>query len=156
MSAVAVEVNPATGQVTVLDACSVLDCGRVIDPQVVRGQHQGGWIQGLGAALLEEIRYSDDGQPLCSTLLDYTIPSALDAADLRIELRETPSSLAGGFRGMGESAIIMAPAVLAGAVSDALGPLGVTFTSSRVHAADIRAAVRAAGWEPDPVVWAAG
>jgi carbon-monoxide dehydrogenase large subunit len=156
MSAVAVEVDPATGEVTVLDACSVLDCGRVINPTVVVGQHQGGWTQGLGAALLEEVRYSPDGQPLCSTLLDYTIPTALDAAALRVELRATPSSLAGGFRGMGETGIIMAPAMLVGAVADALAPLGATFSGSRVHAADIRAAVRAAGWRPDPAAWAAG
>ena len=51
---------------------------------VVEGQHQGGFAQGLGAVLLEEIPYDDAGQPLASTLLDYTIPEAPDVPVLRV------------------------------------------------------------------------
>ncbi len=156
MTGVAVEVDPATGDVTVLEAVSVLDCGRVINPTVVVGQHQGGFTQGLGVALLEEVRYGPDGQPLSATLLDYTIPTALDAPPLRVVLRPTPSEVRGGFRGMGETAIIAAPAALVGAVEDALSPLGVHLCSTRAHAPVLRAAVRRTGWRPDPAAWAVG
>lgn len=156
MTGVVVEVDPATGAVEVLAAVLVTDCGVVVNPMIVEGQHLGGFAQGLGAALLEEVRYSEEGQPLCSTLLDYTIPTALDVPDLRVVFRPTPSAVEGGFRGMGEAAIAAAPAALAGAVEDALSPIGVRVASSRLHAGAIRAAVAAAGWRPDPAAWAAG
>jgi len=154
MTAVAVEVDPETGEVHVLDAVLVSDCGVVINPTVVEGQHQGGFAQGLGAVLLEEIRYDDEGQPLASTLVDYTIPEAPDVPRLRVVHRETPSGVAGGFRGAGEASIIATPAVVAGAVADALAPLGVEITSTRLHAHVLRAAIRAAGYTPDPAAFA--
>jgi carbon-monoxide dehydrogenase large subunit len=153
MTAVLVEVDPATGSVRVLEAASVLDCGVVVNPTVVVGQLRGGFAQGLGVALLEEVRYSDEGQPLCSTLLDYTIPAALDVPDLRVVLRPTPSDVLGGFRGMGESGIIAAPAAIVGAIEDALRPFGVRLLSTRAHPASIRAAAREAGWRPDYANW---
>ena len=154
MTAVAVEVDPETGDVHVLDAVLVSDCGVVINPTVVEGQHQGGFAQGLGTVLLEEVRYDDEGQPLTSTLVDYCIPEAPDVPRLRVVHRETPSSVAGGFRGVGEAAIIAAPAVIAGAVADALAPMGVEITSTRLHAHYLRAAMRAAGYTPDVAAFA--
>jgi carbon-monoxide dehydrogenase large subunit len=154
MTAVAVEIDPETGHVDVLDALLVSDCGVVINPTVVEGQHQGGFAQGLGAVLLEEVRYDDDGQPLTSTLIDYAIPEAPDVPRLRVVHRETPSSVAGGFRGAGEAGIIVTPAVVAGAVADALAPLGVEITSTRLHSHVLRAAIRAAGYTPDPISFA--
>jgi carbon-monoxide dehydrogenase large subunit len=149
-TAVAVEVDPTTGSVRVLSAVLVSDCGVVINPAVVEGQHQGAFAQGVGAAFFEEIRYNPDGQPLCTTLLDYPIPTAVDTPRLRVVHRPTPSSHLGGFRGVGEAAIIAAPAVLVSAVEDALAPLDVKLASTRLHPATIRAAVRASGWQPDP------
>ena len=154
MTMVVVEVDPATGQVTVLDAVLVSDCGVMINPTLVEGQHIGGFAQGLGNVLHEEVRYSDEGQPLCSTLLDYTPPLASDVPDLRIVHRETPSSTAGGFRGVGEATIIAAPAAIAGAVEDALAPLGVSITTTRLQPHHVRALVRSAGWTPDPAQFA--
>jgi len=55
---------------------------------------------------------------------------------------------------MGEAGIISTPAVLAGAVDDALGPLGVRIRSTRLHAAALREALREAGWQSDPAAWA--
>lgn len=155
MTAIAVEVDPATGEVRILDAVVVSDCGELVNPMLVEGQHQGAFAQGLGNVLWEEVRYSSDGQPLCSTLLDYTIPSALDVPVLRVLHRPTPSATAGGFRGVGEAGLIAVPAAMVGAVEDALSPLGVRLGSTRLHAAAIRAAVRAAGWRPDPAAWVA-
>ena len=154
MTGVIVEVDPATGRVQVLDAVLISDCGTVINPMVVEGQHRGGFTQGLGVALLEEVRYSDDGQPLCATLLDYTIPGALDVPDLRVVLRQTPSATLGGFRGVGESGIIAAPAVLVSATDDALRPLGVRLRSTRLHSGALRRTIRATGWRPDAAAWA--
>ncbi len=149
-TAVAVEVDPTTGGVRVLSAVLVSDCGVVINPAVVEGQHQGAFAQGVGAVFFEEIRYNADGQPLCTTLLDYPIPTAADTPRLRVVHRPTPSGHLGGFRGVGEAAIIAAPAVLVSAVEDALAPLDVKLASTRLHPATIRAAVRASGWQPDP------
>ncbi|MCU1488362.1 MAG: molybdenum hydroxylase family protein large subunit [Actinomycetia bacterium] len=142
MTCVVVEVDPDTGDVELLDAVLISDCGRVINPMVVEGQHQGGFVQGLGNVLHEEIRYDEDGNPLTATLVDYTPPLATDVIDVRILHRETPSENAGGFRGMGEAGIIAAPAAIAGAVADALRPLGVEVWSTRLHAHHIRAMVR--------------
>jgi carbon-monoxide dehydrogenase large subunit len=154
MTAVAVEVDCDTGDVTVLDAVLVSDCGVVINPMVVEGQHQGGFAQGLGAVLLEEMTYDDAGQPLASTLLDYTLPEAPDVPVLRVVHRETPSEVAGGFRGVGEAAIIATPAAIAGAVADALAPLGVDVTSTRLHPHALHALIRAAGYVPDAAAFA--
>ncbi len=153
MTAVAVEVFPATGDVRVLDAVIVSDCGVVINPMVVEGQHQGGFTQGLGAVCFEEARYGPDGQPQCTTLADYTVPTAVEAPRLRVVHRETRSGVEGGFRGAGEAAITAAPAVLAGAVADALAPLGVAITSTRLHAHHLRALLRGAGAQPDPATF---
>ena len=144
MTCVVAEVDGETGDVEILDAVLVSDCGVVINPMVVEGQHQGAFAQGLGAVLLEEIRYDDQGQPLTATLLDYTPPLASDVPALRIVHRETPSGTAGGFRGMAEAGIIAAPAAIAGAVADALAPLGVRITSTRLHPHHLRELLRAA------------
>jgi aerobic carbon-monoxide dehydrogenase large subunit len=141
-TAVAVEVDAVTGHVRVLDAVMVVDSGLVINPAIVEGQHQGGFAQGLGNVLHEELVYSEEGQPLCSTLVDYTIPSAGESVALRIVHRATPSEVLGGFRGAGEAAITAAPAVLVGAVEDALAPLGVRLSSTRLSASSIWRAVQ--------------
>jgi CO/xanthine dehydrogenase Mo-binding subunit len=143
-TAIVVEVDPSTGLVEVLDAVMVVDSGVVINPAVVEGQHQGGFAQGIGNVFHEELVYSDEGQPLCSTLVDYTIPSMGESVPLRIVHRETPSEVLGGFRGAGEAAITAAPAVLAGAVEDALAPLGVRISSTRMSANAIWTAVQEA------------
>jgi carbon-monoxide dehydrogenase large subunit len=154
MMAIAVEVDPVTGRVAVLDALLASDCGVIINPMVVEGQHQGGFAQGLGSVLFEEVRYSPEAQPETSTLLDYRIPEASDVPVLRVVHRQTPSELAGGFRGVGEAAIIATPAALAGAVADALQPLGVEITSTRLHPHVLRKLIRDAGYLPDAAAFA--
>jgi carbon-monoxide dehydrogenase large subunit len=133
MTCIVVEVDPETATVRILDAVLVSDCGTVINPALVEGQHQGGFAQGLGNVLTEEIRYDPDGQPLTTNLADYLPPLAGDVPHLRIVHRETPSDCAGGVRGVGEASIIATPAAMVGAVADALGPLGVRVMSTRLH-----------------------
>src|SRR5260370_13835969 len=55
---------------------TVVDCGRIINPMTVRGQVIGSLVQGLGGALLEDLRYDEDGQFLTGSLADYLLPAA--------------------------------------------------------------------------------
>ena len=151
-TAVAVQVDAATGLVQVLDAVMVVDSGVVINPTIVEGQHQGGFVQGVGNVLHEAIAYSEHGQPLCSTLVDYTIPSAHESVALRVVQRETPSEVPGGFRGAGEAGITAAPAVLVAAVEDALSPLGVRLSSTRLHADSVWRAITEAAQRRESVL----
>ncbi|WP_454631023.1 xanthine dehydrogenase family protein molybdopterin-binding subunit [Bradyrhizobium cenepequi] len=121
----AVEVDPATCFVRILKFVVAEDCGRIINPMIVDGQVHGGVAQGIGAALLEELIYDEDGQLLTASLVDYMIPSAPEVPLMNVVHVESESAVAGGFRGMGEGGTIGAPAAIANAIADALSPLGV-------------------------------
>ncbi|WP_338829585.1 xanthine dehydrogenase family protein molybdopterin-binding subunit [Bradyrhizobium sp. 27S5] len=120
-----VEVDPVTCFVRILKFVVAEDCGRLINPMIVDGQVHGGVAQGIGAALLEELIYDEDGQLLTASLVDYMIPSAPDIPFMDVVHVESESAAAGGFRGMGEGGTIGAPAAIANAIADALSPLGV-------------------------------
>jgi aerobic carbon-monoxide dehydrogenase large subunit len=121
-----VEIDRATLEVKTLRYVVVEDCGRMVNPLIVDGQVHGGVAQGIGAALLEEIVYDDEGQLLSGTLMDYVVPSACEIPTMEVHHVETPSPVAlGGFRGMGEGGTIGAPAAIANAVTDALAPLQI-------------------------------
>ncbi len=124
--AVVLAVDPAIGKVEILDYVIVEDGGVLINPMVVDGQIYGGAAQGIGTALYEEMRYSDEGQPLASTLADYLLPGATDVPAIRIEHMETPAPYTEfGQKGIGESGAIGSTAAVASAVNDALRGLGV-------------------------------
>ena len=117
----AVEVDVETGGVRVIDLVAVEDCGRMINPLIVEGQLRGAAVQGIGAALLEEVTYDPDGQLLSSSFMDYLLPTASDAPRIRVGHLESPSpNTVGGVKGMGESAMIAVPAAIANAIADAL------------------------------------
>jgi carbon-monoxide dehydrogenase large subunit len=116
-----VEVDRETGQVAILRYVIAGDCGPLVNPMIVDGQTQGGLAQGIGETLMEEVVYDESGQHLTSTLMDYLIPTATDTPRVQIVHLETASpNTVHGFKGMGESATIGAPACLANAISDAL------------------------------------
>jgi carbon-monoxide dehydrogenase large subunit len=120
-----VEIDPETCQVKVLRYVVAEDCGRVINPLIVDGQVHGGVVQGIGAALLEEIVHDERGQALTANLVDYLVPSAAEVPSIEVVHVATESvSTLGGYRGMGEGGTIGAPAAVANAIADALGPLG--------------------------------
>jgi len=124
--AVIVAVDPVLGQTEILDYVIVEDGGVLINPMVVDGQVYGGAAQGIGTALYEAMPYSEDGQPLASTLADYILPGATEVPAIRIEHMETPAPYTEfGQKGIGESGAIGPPAALANAVNDALRVLGV-------------------------------
>ena len=117
-----VAVDTETGEVEILKYVVAEDCGTIADLEVVEGQTWGGVMQGIGAALLEEVRYDDAGQLQSANFADYMIPGAFEAPGIEIVHQETPSPITeGGYKGVGESGTIGAPAAIAGAVMDALG-----------------------------------
>ena len=121
-----VEVDPETGQISLLRYIVVEDCGRIINPIIVDGQIQGGVAQGIGTAMYEQAIYDENGQFLTGTLMDYLVPTVPDVPPVEIGHIETPSPFSrGGIKGMGEGGAIAPPAAIANAVADALSPLGV-------------------------------
>ena len=116
-----VSVDTATGVVDVEEYVVAHDCGTIVNPTIVEGQIHGGIAQGLGAALMEEVLYDDQGQPLSSTLLDYHVPTSASMPEVRIEHFEIPSPFTpGGMKGMGEGGTNGAYAAIINAVCAAL------------------------------------
>lgn len=139
-----VEVDPDLGRVDVLDYAVAYDVGRAINPMLVRGQITGGLAQGLGGALLEELVYAPDGQPLATTLMDYLLPTVMEVPRrVRVAvLEETPTPLNPlGAKGAGEGGTAAAGAALVNAVADALAPLGVEVDALPLSPARLRAAI---------------
>ena len=131
------EVDVATGQVTLLRYIVSEDCGAMINPNVVEGQIAGGTVQGIGGALLEQIAYDEDGNPLATTFMDYLLPTSTEVPEIEYGHLETPGPLPGGFKGVGEGGAIGAPPAVVNAVNDALAPLGVTLTRLPLSPANI-------------------
>ncbi|TVT59067.1 xanthine dehydrogenase family protein molybdopterin-binding subunit [Amycolatopsis rhizosphaerae] len=121
-----VEVDTETGYVRPLRHIAVDDCGRVLNPLLVRGQQHGGAVQGISQALWEQVRYDEDGNPVTATFADYLIPSAVDVPDLIAANTETltPRNPLGA-KGIGESATVGSTPAVQNAVVDALRHLGV-------------------------------
>ena len=123
-----VEVDKETGLVRLLDYVSVDDCGVRISPTLVRGQVHGGLAQGIAQALWEDLRYSDDGQLLTGSLMDYAIPRAEDLPSFRDSATVTPTPRNPlGAKGIGEAATIGSTPAVVNAVVDALRGQGVPF-----------------------------
>jgi carbon-monoxide dehydrogenase large subunit len=118
-----VEVDIETGFVTLLDHVVVHDGGTMINPMLVEEQIRGGVIQGIGAALYEEILYGDAGELTTGTLVDYLVPMAFEMPDIKVDHVNTP--LAGsvlGAKGVGEAGTAGSSAAVLNAVNDALAP----------------------------------
>ena len=93
---------------------------------IVDGQLHGGIAQGVGQALWEEAVYSDDGQLLSGSMLDYALPRASWLPSFELDETVTPSPVNPlGVKGVGEAGCIASTAAVANAVIDALSPLGI-------------------------------
>lgn len=122
-----VELDAATGEVDVVAYASVNDVGNVVNPMIVRGQLDGGAVQGLGQALLEQIAYDPEtGQLLTGSLMDYALPVALQAPPFRTEMDTSTPCLTNplGVKGVGELGTIGATPALVNAVADAFARAG--------------------------------
>jgi CO/xanthine dehydrogenase Mo-binding subunit len=126
---VSLELDPETGQAKILGYWIADDCGTRLNPANVEGMTDGGTAQGVGAALMEQYVYDEEGQPLVSTLMDYPMPTIHDVPWLQKEVLVTPSPFTPlGAKGVGEGALHTAPAAVMCAINDALAPLGVWAT----------------------------
>jgi carbon-monoxide dehydrogenase large subunit len=122
-----VEVDTETGKVTMQRHIAVDDCGRILNPLLVRGQQHGGIAQGAAQALFEWVQYDADGNPLTTNLMDYTIPAASELPSFEASNTETDSPRNPlGAKGIGESGTIGSTPAIQNAVVDALSHLGIT------------------------------
>ncbi|MDQ6880799.1 MAG: xanthine dehydrogenase family protein molybdopterin-binding subunit [Pseudomonadota bacterium] len=123
-----IELDPATGEIEVVAYSSVNDVGRVVNPMIVRGQLDGGAVQGIGQALCEHMAYDrETGQPITGSLMDYSAPRAEIVAcefvtemDLSTPCRTNPL----GVKGVGELGTIGAAPSVVNAVADAVARAG--------------------------------
>jgi aerobic carbon-monoxide dehydrogenase large subunit len=121
-----VAIDRDTGELAIERIVWADDAGRIISPQLAKGQLIGGLAQGLGQAMMECIRYDAQGQLLTGSLMDYAVPRASDMpGSIQIESFATPSpnNLLGA-KGVGEAGCIGVPAALMNAARDALSPWG--------------------------------
>ena len=122
-----VDVDTETGQVRLTRIVAVDDAGRILNPLLAEGQVHGGLAQGVAQALLEEVRYDEDGNPVTSNLADYAFISAAELPSFETVHMETPTPLNElGAKGIGESGTIGSTPAVHNAVCDALLPLGVS------------------------------
>jgi carbon-monoxide dehydrogenase large subunit len=146
---VVVEVDRNLGTVQILDYVIAEDCGRRVNPMIVDGQTIGGAAQGIGTALLEEMPFDINGQPLASTLADYLLPSATEIPLIRLKHIETPSpNTEFGIKGVGEGGAIPPPAAIFNAVNDALRPLNAELTETPLSPRRVLAAIANATTPP--------
>ncbi|MFC5496527.1 xanthine dehydrogenase family protein molybdopterin-binding subunit [Caenimonas terrae] len=123
-----VELDPATGELQVVAYSSVNDIGRVVNPMIVRGQLDGGAVQGIGQALCEQMSYdAETGQPITGSLMDYSAPRAdivacefVTSMDQSTPCKNNPL----GVKGVGELGTIGAAPSVVNAVADAVARAG--------------------------------
>jgi aerobic carbon-monoxide dehydrogenase large subunit len=121
-----VEVDVETGKVTLLRHVTADDAGPVLNPLLMEGQRHGGIAQGAAQALVEEILYDEDGNPLTATLMDYGAITAAELPSFELLTSETPTSVNPlGVKGIGEAGTIGATPAVHNAVIDAVSHLGV-------------------------------
>jgi len=121
-----VEIDTDTGQVSVVNYVVVHDCGTILNPMIVNGQIDGGVAHGLGNALSERVVFSDSGQPLTTSFMDYQVMTAGDMPPLTKIHTETPSPFNPlGAKGAGEGGTLPAAAAVISAIEHALGEFDV-------------------------------
>ena len=136
---------PIPGVVTLVAYAMVHDVGRAVNASVVTGQLQGGVTQGIGQALMEEVRYDTNGQVINGSFLDYEIPRADRIPSFRTALAGIPSTVNPlGAKSVGEAGPTAAPPAVINAVLDALAPLGIEHVEMPATPASIWRAIRSA------------
>lgn len=136
-----VEVDIETGSTRLLRHVAVDDAGRILNPLLAEGQRHGGIAQGAAQALMEEVRYDPDGNPVTANLADYAMISATELPSFELVSMETPTPVNQlGAKGIGESGTIGSTPAIQSAVVDAVSHLGVKhidmpLTPERVWAA---------------------
>jgi carbon-monoxide dehydrogenase large subunit len=121
-----VEVDRETGEPKLLKLVAVDDAGNLINPLIVEGQIHGGLAQGIGQAMIEEVVYSEDGQLMTGSLMDYALPRATDFPRFELHSTVTPTPVNPlGAKGVGEAGTLGSTPCIVAAVVDALSGFGV-------------------------------
>ncbi len=120
------EIDRETGEPRLLRMVAVDDAGKLINPLIVEGQIHGGLAQGIGQAMIEEVVYGEDGQPVTGSLMDYALPRASDLPRFELSNTVTPTPCNPlGAKGVGEAGTIGSTPCIVNAAVDALSPFGV-------------------------------
>ncbi|MBO0738590.1 MAG: molybdopterin-dependent oxidoreductase, partial [Alphaproteobacteria bacterium] len=131
-----VEIERDSGRVRIDKYVTMHDAGRILNTALFDGQVHGGFAQGVGAALYENLLYGEDGTFLSGTLADYLIPTASEIPEPLILRRETPSPVTPlGAKGIGEGNSMSTPVCLTNAVADALGVVDLNLPLTAVKVA---------------------
>jgi len=137
-----VEVDTETGAVAILRYIVAHDCGNLINPMIVDGQVQGGVAHGIGNALLEQLHFDGDANPLTTTFAEYLLPTAELVPNVKILHLESPTpNNPLGVKGAGEGGTLPAAAVIAAAIEDALSPFQIRFRDAPILPHQIMAAL---------------
>jgi aerobic carbon-monoxide dehydrogenase large subunit len=140
-----VEVDTETGKPTLLRMITVDDAGIVLNPLLAEGQRHGGIGQGAAQAMVEEVVYDDDGNPLTTSLADYPFVSATELPSFELVDSETPTSYNPlGAKGIGEAGSIGSTPAVQNAIVDAVAHLGVRHIDMPTTSRRIWQAIRAA------------
>lgn len=122
-----IEADPETGALDVVRYTVVDDFGILMNPVLAQGQVHGGVVQGIGQAITEQVAYSEDGQPLFASFMDYAMPRADNSPPIDFSHEGTPSTANQiGMKGCGEAGTVGALAAVTNAGLDALAVFGVT------------------------------
>jgi aerobic carbon-monoxide dehydrogenase large subunit len=139
------EVDVETGRAELTRLIALDDAGVVVNPLIAEGQRHGGLAQGAAQALLEEIRYDEDGNPTTSTFADYPIVSATEVPSFELVTTETPTRYNPlGAKGIGEAGSIGSTPAVQSAVIDAVAHLGVRHIDMPTSSMRVWSAIRAA------------
>ena len=131
-----VEIDPDTGEVQVVAYASVNDIGRIVSPTIVKGQVEGGAVQGIGQALCEQIVYDrDTAQLLSASFMDYAMPRVDGFRHFKTAFDESVPCLTNtlGAKGVGELGTIGATPAVVNAVVDALARSGLGRRAEQVQ-----------------------
>jgi 2-furoyl-CoA dehydrogenase large subunit len=135
-------IDPALGKPEIKRYVIGHDCGTVINPHIVKGMTLGGLAHGLGAALLEEFVYDDEGHLITQSFMDYLLPSAHEVPEVEIVHHCTPSPFTVfGQKGSGESGYLGGPAAIMAAVNDCVSPLNISFNKLPIRISAIGDAI---------------
>ncbi len=140
-----VEIDPETGVTEVVKYSSVNDFGTIVNPMLVEGQVHGGVVQAIGQALLEHVRYDDEGQLLTGSYMDYAMPRAHHCPDIGFESHPAPAKTNPlGTKGCGEAGCAGGLVSVMNAVVDALSEYGIRHIDMPVTPPRVWAAINAA------------
>lgn len=131
-----VEIDPITSKVKIDKYVTGHDAGKILNPLLANGQIYGAYAHAVGAALLEEFKYNNNGSFLSGSFQDYHMPTTCEINEPEIVHIETPSPFTPlGAKGLGEGNCMSTPVAIANAFADAtkMKNIKLPLTNSRVH-----------------------